>query len=95
MFATPCFRTEEILLVAGSILEKWLFSSPEHAAVFTTQQILDRTVPILLVCHDADDGSWQFHTDRDANISEAKIVSLKRIVEIDSSVQALHNLPLG
>ncbi|MEM6503463.1 MAG: hypothetical protein AAF685_16710, partial [Cyanobacteria bacterium P01_C01_bin.89] len=54
-----------------------------------------RTTPILLVCHDADDGSWQFHTDQDAIISEAAIVPLRRIVEIDSSIRALHDLPLG
>ncbi|MGF1601476.1 MAG: hypothetical protein ACFCU8_05540 [Thermosynechococcaceae cyanobacterium] len=75
-------------------MSDWLFDDPPNVAVFTTRHVLEGK-GILLVTHDADDGSWQFHTGQATNEAEAKVVSLRRIVELDPSVTQLFDLPLG
>jgi hypothetical protein len=51
--------------------------------------------PILRVTHDADDGSWQFHYGGPVSSKDAMIVALEEILELDSTVASLANLPLG
>jgi hypothetical protein len=72
------------------------FSEPENTACFTCDHILNKQRPILSVAHDAEDGAWQFmcgHDDHDE--SNGKIISLKQITEIDNSINALSEMPLG
>lgn len=73
----------------------WPFSSPENEAVVTVSQILDGSLPILLVSHDASDGGWQFLTGLDVQMSDAKLVSLKSMTEHDPSLLELADLPEG
>jgi hypothetical protein len=73
----------------------WLFSEPHNVAILTTSGITERKYPILYVSHDADDGSWQFHSGTDINIEEAKVISLSEIVNLDKSILELVDLPLG
>lgn len=75
-------------------MSDWLFDDPPNVAVLTTEQIL-KGETILYVSHDEEDGAWQFHTGETLNESKAKVVSLKRIVELDHSVIQLADLPLG
>jgi hypothetical protein len=75
-------------------MSRWLFDDPPNVAVLTTYQVL-KGETILYVSHDEEDGSWQFHTGETVNESDAKVVSLKRIVELDCSVMQLADLPLG
>ncbi|MDX2242873.1 MAG: hypothetical protein NW224_19515 [Leptolyngbyaceae cyanobacterium bins.302] len=72
----------------------WLFDDPPNVAVLTTDRIL-RGEPILYASHDEEDGAWQFHTGKPIDESNAKVVALKRIVELDRSVMQLADLPLG
>ena len=74
---------------------QWLFSDPSNVAVLTTRKVTEQLAPILLVCHDLGDGAWQFHTNQGMLGDEPKIVSLERVVELDPSLQALYDLPLG
>lgn len=73
-----------------------MFSEPENTACFTCKHILEDKLPVLFVTHDGDDGSWQFlcganrHED-----SDARIVGLKEMVEIDESLNALYEMPTG
>jgi len=72
------------------------FSEPENTVCFTCDHVLSRQRPILRVTHDAEDGIWQFmcgHNDHDE--SNAKLLSLKQITEIDNSLNALSEMPLG
>lgn len=74
---------------------KWVFSDPENVAVFTTRGIVEGTDWIAHVSHDEDDGAWQFHQSGDVSKDDARVVGLATIVEIDPSVAALADLPLG
>jgi len=75
-------------------MSNWLFDDPPNVAVLTTYHILEGS-PILYISHDEDDGGWQFHTGKIVSEADAKVVSLKRIVHLDSSVIELADLPLG
>ena len=75
-------------------MDNWLFDAPPNVAVITTCHVLDGT-PILFVSHDEEDGAWQFHDGQTVRESDARVISLKRIIEIDSSVRELADLPLG
>ena len=76
--------------------DDWPFADPKNVAVFTTKQVLRLRQPILHVSHDADDGTWQFHTGA-AQVSavDAMIVALHEIVEYDPTIRELADLPCG
>lgn len=75
----------------------WPFTDPENVAVYTTRQIVSGEEWIHYVSHDEDDGAWQFHSNNPDPVEEedAKLVSLKRMTEIDPSILDLADLPLG
>jgi hypothetical protein len=73
----------------------WLFAEPHNMAILTTSDVIERKYPILYVSHDADDGSWQFHSGSEIDIEEAKVISLCEIVNLDKSLLQLADLPLG
>jgi hypothetical protein len=74
----------------------WPFSDPPNMAVFIDKRIVEKSAWIYYVGHDADDGAWQFHgPDGFADEENAKVVSLKTVVQMDSSVKQLADLPLG
>lgn len=76
-------------------MENWLFEEQPNVAVITTKNILNRSLDILQVWHDEDDGMWQFLDGTDIKEEDALIVSLKEIVELDNSILQLYSLPLG
>ena len=62
----------------------------------TCKHVLDGSASILYVTHDEDDGMWQFLCGADGHTEEdAKIISMKEATEIDESINALHEMPLG
>lgn len=70
------------------------FKELENKAVFTCNHIL-KGEPILYVSHDME-GDWQFLCGQDNHSEEnAKVVSLKEIVELDNSVNDLYEMPKG
>jgi hypothetical protein len=73
----------------------WQFDDPPNAASFTTKFVLDGS-PILRVYHDYD-GGWQFHgsADHPASTDVCRLVSLGSMIDRDSSVAQLHDLPCG
>jgi hypothetical protein len=71
------------------------FNEPENVAVFTCSHILDDKVDICYVTHDEDDGAWQFLCGQTHTEADARIVSLKEMVDMDSSIGALAGMPLG
>ena len=76
-------------------MKQWPFADPENVAVFTTRSIVRDKQPILLVTHDADDGSWQFHEGGTPEPRDAMIVSLREMYLIDPTIAQLTDLPLG
>ncbi len=73
----------------------WPFSDPPNVATFTVQDIVDDGATILLVCHDAEDGTWQFLTGFAVTMDRALLVTLDSILAIDPSIYELADLPLG
>ena len=71
------------------------FSDAPDTAVFICSHILDSGEDILFVSHDADDGAWQFLCDKEHNESDARIVSLKYVLDLDPTISNLNDLPLG
>lgn len=72
------------------------FHESPNTACFVCDHVMNRQRPILWVCHDQEDGAWQFlcgdavHTDE--NI---RLISLQEATEIDPSINDLSELPPG
>jgi hypothetical protein len=76
-------------------MQLWPFKDPENTTTFTVRQIMDGSAPILLVCRDADDGSWQFLTGDAFDMKSAMLVTLKQTFSRDSSIAEIADLPPG
>jgi hypothetical protein len=72
-----------------------MFKDAPNTMVITTKKIINREDPILIVFHDKEDGMWQFLDGNDTNENDAAIISLAEIESIDSSINAISDLPLG
>jgi hypothetical protein len=72
----------------------WPFQGPRNLAVFTIRQVIERERPILRVSHDVD-GDWQFLDWPTPLESDARLLSLAEIVELDDSILDVADLPLG
>ncbi len=80
-------------------LDKWFskkkaFGTRLDSAVFTCCHVLEERVPILYVEHDSD-GDWQFLCGKEHTTDEARIVSVKEVIKIDSSICFIDNLTCG
>jgi hypothetical protein len=73
----------------------WPFEEPPNVAVITLKSIVKEGKPILLVCHDEDDGGWQFLDGSDFLTEDAMIVGLQEMFVLDPSIGDLADLPLG
>ena len=75
--------------------EDWTFLEPQNVAVLTTKKVMSENHPILYVCHNDDDGMWQFHPGTDVYEEDARIVALSEIVKLDPTMFDLADLPMG
>ena len=73
----------------------WPFQDAPSTAVFTQNQILNQSSPVLYVAHDLDEGCWQFLDGTIVQEADARIVSLKEMLIIDPSIAQLADLPMG
>jgi hypothetical protein len=76
-------------------MTNWPFDQPPNCAVFSVRQIVFEGSPILLVTHDDDDGGWQFLGLQDVVVSDAVVVALSDIVNLDPSVLDIADLHPG
>jgi hypothetical protein len=76
-------------------MNNWPFDDPEDVVTITLTQIMNDGHPILYVSHDADDGTWQFLTGDQVEMSDAMVVTLRSIFQFDPSIGELADLPLG
>jgi hypothetical protein len=74
---------------------EWPFKDPENVAVFTSKRIIGGKEWIYYVTHDIEDGAWQFHPYDSTPEKDGVIVSLKEIVDLDSTIKQLADLPVG
>jgi hypothetical protein len=74
----------------------WLFDDPPKVAVFTTKSIVFGRQPVLRVAHNEEDGAWQFLPPGGAgHVKDAALVSLREMIERDSTLAELADLPVG
>ena len=75
----------------------WVFPDPPNVAVLTTRSIVEDGAWIAFVSHDEEDGAWQFHdaARAPARMEDARLVSLRGMVERDPSLRELADLPEG
>ena len=73
----------------------WPFEDAPNTASLTTVHVLNRSRPILLVTHDAEDGAWQFLCGTTNDSSDARVVGLNTVLQLDPSLAELADLPPG
>ncbi|AMV37267.1 hypothetical protein [Planctomyces sp. SH-PL62] len=76
-------------------MNDWPFPDPPNVAALTVRQIIHEDEPILLVCRDAEDGSWQFLAGGPFEVADGLLVSLRTLVERDPRLAELADLPPG
>ena len=75
-------------------MENWPFDDKPNTASITTRQVLEGA-PILLVTHDADDGSWQFLCGTTDDPADGRIVGLGQMYKRDATLGEVADLPEG
>ena len=64
-------------------------------AVFTTVYVIENNSPIVYVSHDMD-GDWQFFgPEENVEMDKSRVVLLGEIIDMDSSLKELLDLPMG
>jgi len=71
------------------------FNEERNVAVFTVKQIFQENKPVLFVCHDEEDGAWQFLTGEAVEEKDSMIVALDEIVAHDQTLNEVFDLPEG
>ena len=74
---------------------KYEFIDDKNTMVITTKNIVSKEKSIMLVSHDEDDGMWEFLEGEEVKEEDAMIISLYEMVNIDSTVNQVADLPLG
>lgn len=75
---------------------KFLFDESENVACIVCDHVINKHRDILLVTHDAEDGQWGFLCGaEDHEMVNYKLIAIKNAIEIDESVNELHDMPLG
>ncbi|MEO1513543.1 MAG: DUF4262 domain-containing protein [Bacteroidota bacterium] len=69
------------------------FYEERNLGVYTTQATLDGR-PILRVSHE-EEGGWQFHSELEPDVKNARVVSLGELVKRDPSLNELFYLNYG
>jgi hypothetical protein len=76
-------------------MSRWTFAGPPNLIVITVRQIRLAGNPVLYVAHDGGEGGWQFLTGAHFDTADALLVTLKSMIEHDSSLAGLADLPIG
>jgi hypothetical protein len=72
----------------------WVFNKPRNPGVFTTRRVMEEGLPILDVFHN-ENGDWQFLCGTTTDVEQACLVCLNDIVQLDSTVNGIADLPRG
>ncbi|WP_298717644.1 hypothetical protein [Chitinophaga sp.] len=72
------------------------FNIALNSAVLTTRFVLHENKPILSVFHHEEDGIWEFiGDDICADDSDYLVISLDEIINLDTSILEISELPAG
>ena len=74
-----------------------MFQDSLNTAVFTTKFVINKKSLITYVSHDEEDGAWQFFSNDEFESFETvvMIVGLGEMLELDSTLVEIGDLPLG
>jgi len=79
-----------------AIISIWPFPDANNATVITSKRIATGKDWIYCVCHDAEDGEWQFHPYSGyVKEEETSTVDLETIAKQEPRILELYDLPLG
>jgi hypothetical protein len=86
--------------VADQVMERdrrarWMRHWLLGTTCIQTLEVFEGREPVLLVCHDADDGLWQLIGATDANGDTARIGHLHHAVDRDQTLMDVLDLPPG
>ena len=73
----------------------WPFDQRPEAAAVSTRQVIQDGLPVLSVVHYSEDGSWSFSCGTTNDPQDLLLVAMKQVLEIDTSLYALADLPTG
>jgi hypothetical protein len=73
----------------------WPFAEEQNVAAMTTVHVLDGSLPILVVAHDAEDGMWQILCGTTNDPEDGCVVCLGCVFDRDPSIGELADLALG
>jgi hypothetical protein len=73
----------------------WPFPGPDNEAVFSCSHVIERSLSILRVTHDHDDGAWQFLCGGEHETEDARVVCIGCIIGRDATLAELGDLPEG
>jgi hypothetical protein len=74
---------------------KWSFLDPVNTAAFTTVHVMSGALPVVLVTHDLDDGTWQFLCGTTNDKNDCRVVCLGCMMDEDPSLFEIADLPMG
>jgi hypothetical protein len=89
---------EEAIAFSQPLLDKKLdfkFFEQRNTSVFTTRHIMKDKQPVLYVCHEEEDGAWQFLPGIALTDEDMMVVSMEEMVKLDPTLNELFNLPIG
>jgi len=73
----------------------WPFDQARNVAAISTEQVLLERALITTVVHYADDHSWAFTCGRAASPEDARVVSMRQVIEHDPTLLEISDLPPG
>jgi len=74
---------------------EWRFDQEKNVAAISTRQVCVENFPILLVVHYSEDHSWAFTCGITNKSEDMLVVNMGEIVEKDSSLHEIADLPPG
>jgi hypothetical protein len=77
------------------MVDPWPFDDPRDVLVFTVRAVMTGRLPVRVVCHEEEDGGWQFLTGEPIDVKEALLVTLESVVRADPTLTGLADLQLG
>ena len=77
------------------MLTSWPFEDSPDTACFTTRSVLIRQKPVVVVKHDDEDDWWHFLCDVDVDALDARVVSLRELLQLAPDLAEVANLPPG
>jgi hypothetical protein len=77
------------------LISAWPFADLPDSTTITVRQIVEGSVPILLVARAAEDGVWQFLTSAKDDVADGKVVSLLSMFGRDPTIAEVADLEPG